>query len=220
MEIRSFQTPFTAVQHEERQSLFDRYIDGTLESYSNDPSNTWFVEAVRHRIEHSHFIVESTVAESFVSGYIGVDNMRIQGVGLIAYVGIATVFPMFKKQGILQYLLGSLQGYDGVMIRTQNPAVLFSMYQVFGDVMPITEKPTLAARHCAKQLADLSGGRYDEEKMVSLGIYDGRRLTGVECSSGRVWADEAIRQNLNAEKGDAIILVSLKKKEKQSYSGF
>lgn len=220
MEIRSIQTPFTVINHEDRNALFERYIQGTLEAYANEPSNEWFVEAVKHRILHSSFIVEAWVNEVYLAGYIGVDNMRIPGVGLIAYVGIATVFLEHKKHGIMQYLLGSLQGFDGIMVRTQNPAILFSMYQVFGDVMPITEKPTLAARHCAKQLADLSGGRYDEERMVSLGIYAGRRLTGVECSSGRVWADEAIRQNLNADKGDAIILVSLKKKEKPQYSGF
>lgn len=218
VEIRSLQTPFTALQHEERRILFERYLEGTLEAYDNTKGNTWFVEAVRHRIENSHFIVEATVAEGFRAGYIGVDNFKIAGVGLIAYVGIATVFPMFKKQGIMQYLLGSLEGYDGVMIRTQNPCILFSMYQVYGDVMPITSKPTLAARHCAKALAEQSGGLYDEESFVSKGIYNGRRLTGKENFSGRKWADDAIKERLDAEKGDAQILVSLFKRPR--ISGF
>jgi len=218
MEIRSLKTPFTFIQHEDRSVLVERYMTQTLEAYDNEPSNTWFVDAVKHRIEHSSFLVEAVVDNEFTAGYIGVDNMRIAGVGLIAYVGIATVFPYFKKQGVMQYLLGSLEGFDGIMIRTQNPCVLFSMYQVFGDVMPITSKPTLAARHCAKQLADLSGGRYDEDTFVSKGIYDGRRLTGKTNQSGRKWADEAIATRLDADKGDAQILVTLFKKP--TISGF
>ena len=216
MEIRSFSNaPFTFMQHEGRDKLCERYMDGTLDSYENTRKNTWFVEAVEHRIKHSDFIVEAHV-EGCAAGYMGVDNMRILGAGLIAYVGIATVFPWMKKHGIMQYLLGSLQGYDGIMIRTQNPGILFSMYQVFGDVMPVTEEVTLLARHCAKTLAQLSGGKYDEEKMVSPGLYNGKSLTGTLQSSGRAWADKAMHERINAEKGDAQILVTLFAKPKRS----
>jgi len=208
VDARSFNVPVTRINHTPREELFKRYIDGTLEAYGNTKDNTWFVEAVRHRIVDSSFIVEATVGDC-CTGYIGVDNMRILGAGVFAFVGIATIFPYWKKMGIMQYLLGSLDGYDGVMIRTQNPQICTAFFATFQHAIPLTEKPSIIARHCARTLADMSNSKFDEDTFVCKGIYDGRRLTG-QSQTGRPWAEKALEdRGMHPENGDAIILVSL-----------
>jgi hypothetical protein len=222
MEARSFQSPQTRIVHDNREFLFARLIGRTLEAYENmnRHDNCWFIEAVHQRITNSRFIVEATVEEGITAGYIGVDHYRVFGVGLVGYIGIAAVFAPFKKQGIMQYLLGSLEGYDGIMMRTQNPNMASAMYQVFGYCSPISGRPaTEMEKRCGEMLARESNGNYDRETMVWKELYNGACLTGVK-QSGRPAFNDALYSRIDPMKGDAIVLVSLFRPQQAGPGGF
>lgn len=195
-----------------REDFFNRTLEKTCESYGNDQDDKWFVEAVRHRIVDSGMIIQASMYGELVA-YVGVD--LLPDPGIIAYVGIATVFEEHKREGLLQALFEPLTQYDGLLIRTQNPSVAYAVYRKFGMVMPLTEKPSIEARlagECLNRIESNAWAKglecestlfapppppttyfYNGETMVTKGIYNGRRLTkNYKPRSSNRWFNEAM----------------------------
>lgn len=197
--------PFIFEANSARETFFENIVTRTLDAYDNPADDKWFVDAVHHRIIVSDKILVAKRAID-TAGYVGITDMHVAGLR-IAYVGIVTVFKEWRKWGITSAMLEAAgDGYDAVMLRTQNPRMAVAMFQTFSHVVPLTERPSLVARRCAQVLADESCCNYDPDTFTCKGIYDGRRLTG-SAQHGNAWAHKAM-QSVNAEKGDAIILIS------------
>jgi hypothetical protein len=200
-----------------RQAFFDRVWEGTRDAYFNTEENVWFKDAVKERVLYCAHITQVYVDDE-LAGYIGYDGYGIPTVGRVAYVEIATCFPDFQRNGVVQRLLTALQDeYDGVMLRTQNPNMFGAMYQAYGSVEPFEGVPSEEAKRCAAIIGNKTPKIYDFMSMVSKGIYDGKCLTG-KVIEGNKFFTEQLYSRINPSQGDAIILVSLFGKSR-TYSG-
>ena len=199
-----------------RSQFFDSVWVQTCRAYMNEEEDLWFKNAVRDRINDSKGIVCAYV-DGVMAGYVGYDVYWIRDEGKILYIDIATCFTDFSGRGIIRQILGSFRGFDAIMLRTQNPNMADSLYQVVGNCEPLTH-----LSESGKRVAEIIGRsweNYNRETLICKGIYNGKCLTGQEIH-GRSWFDNEIYSRIKPSEGDAVILVAFTQERPVLRGGF
>jgi hypothetical protein len=134
------------------------------------------------------------------------------------YLGVVSVDPNKKSCGYMRAMLEAMTGDCAyVVTRTQNPAVINSMYALYGNVIPLTDPRRHLEyldyeRALAIKVADETGtaGCFNPKTFVFRGVYNGESLTGPKASNhqptGKI--GDKILDLINPSNGDAIIAIS------------
>lgn len=193
-----------------RRFFESNILTRTMDAYHNH--SPWIEEAIFHRLCTAKQIYYEFTPEGEVMGYMGVTPFYFAG-RKIAYVEITTVYDEYKGLGVSKLLKKQLvPGYDGILSRTQNPRVLASTLAVCKNVAPITCKPNVIEKALVAKWCTIHNIKYEQDTFVCRGVYNGQMLTGF-LQTGRTEHERALYSLINPEKGDAIFLVSLFKRE-------
>jgi len=205
--------PAKTFNHQELEKIFKDFYPVAMSAFGTNDSGEWRGDVWFHMFSCDCLILAYNWRTKYADkemvskgiAFRSISYAKIKG-KKVMYIEGTAVDPNYQGYGFYQaFTRATLNGFDYVASRTQNPVVVTALSKVFRDVYPITKAPTKEQQEIGAVLADKLGmqKKYDKRRMFARSLYSGQMNGNLPKIDNEI--KRRMYHLLDVENGDCIL---------------